>query len=297
MRVRSDVLLLRCGELELGVCPRAGGSLTSLRLAGRDLLRPATARFFTSGDPVEASSFPLVPFSNRIENGVLVFRGRRYTLPRNMGSEPHSIHGQGWQQPWRAVEQTPTGIALELEHEVQGTPFRYRARQQLTVAADGIELGLELVNEGREPMPAGLGFHPYFERGSGPTLEAELECVWLPDELKIPRAAASLPVPWDFSSPRPLDGVDLDHCFGGWQRRARLCWPRDGLVLELVADPPLDCLVLYVPPRETYFCVEPVSHVPDAFNLWERGVAGTGTRILEPGQDLRVRLELRIAHR
>lgn len=290
-----DVIALRHADLELELCPGAGGSITRLRSAGRDLLRPATARFLATGDAVEASSFPLVPFSNRIENAELAFRGRRYALPANMAGEPHAIHGQGWQLPWHVVEHAPARAALELEHALPGTPFCYRASQVLELHAWGLELHMQLVNLGRDPMPAGLGFHPYFERGSGATLQAELDCVWLPDEQKIPRGAASLPDPWDFSSARSLDGVDLDHCFGGWGGRARLCWS-DGLALELAADRPLDHLVLYVPPRETYFCVEPVSHVPDGFNLWERGVARTGTRILGPGEQLAARASLRIAH-
>jgi aldose 1-epimerase len=45
-------------------------------------------------------------------------------------------------------------------------------------------------------------------------------------------------------------------------------------------------LVVYVPPGQDFFCVEPVSHVNDGFNLLDRGVAGTGVRILEPGERL-----------
>ena len=34
------------------------------------------------------------------------------------------------------------------------------------------------------------------------------------------------------------------------------------------------------PGDEDYFCVEPVSHVTDAFNLLDRGDLGTGAKIL-----------------
>jgi aldose 1-epimerase len=44
--------------------------------------------------------------------------------------------------------------------------------------------------------------------------------------------------------------------------------------------------VVYVPPGQDFFCVEPVSHVNDGFNLLDRGVAQTGVRILEPGERL-----------
>jgi len=293
--VPSDLIALRRGELELELCPRFGGAITRLRCAGRDVLRPATPRFFATGEAVESASFPLVPFSNRIENGELCFRGRRYRLPANLPGEPHAIHGQGWQRPWQVVQTHPESAALVLEHSLPETPFTYRARQTFSLHAWGLELGLELLNLGSQAMPAGLGFHPYFERAGGVTLQTDLDCVWLPDEGKIPRGAASLPPVWDFSSVRGLDGLELDHCFGGWGGRARLTWPSGDLRVDIVAEPPLAHLVLYLPQRETYFCVEPVSHAPDAFNLWERGVNGTGTRVLGPGEQLTARAALHVA--
>jgi aldose 1-epimerase len=54
-------------------------------------------------------------------------------------------------------------------------------------------------------------------------------------------------------------------------------------------------LVIYVPPGEDFFCVEPVSHVNDGFNLLERGVADTGVRVLAPGQTLAGAVRLRVA--
>ena len=45
--------------------------------------------------------------------------------------------------------------------------------------------------------------------------------------------------------------------------------------------------MIYIPPGQDYFCVEPVSHANDGFNLAARGVAGTGVRVLQPGETLR----------
>jgi aldose 1-epimerase len=51
-------------------------------------------------------------------------------------------------------------------------------------------------------------------------------------------------------------------------------------------EPLFDHLVVYVPPGQDFFCVEPVSHVNDGFNLLEHGVAGTGVLVLKPGKRL-----------
>jgi aldose 1-epimerase len=53
--------------------------------------------------------------------------------------------------------------------------------------------------------------------------------------------------------------------------------------------------VIYVPPGQDFFCVEPVTHVNDGFNLLVRGVDGTGVHVLAPGQTLAGTIRLRIA--
>jgi len=67
------------------------------------------------------------------------------------------------------------------------------------------------------------------------------------------------------------DAVALDNCCVGWSGRATIDWPEDGTRLAMTAEPPLDCLVVFTPTGRPFFCVEPVSHVTDAFNLAAAG--------------------------
>ena len=48
----------------------------------------------------------------------------------------------------------------------------------------------------------------------------------------------------------------------------------------ITATEPFRHLVLYVPPGESFFAVEPVSNANDGFNLFARGIAGSGVRVL-----------------
>jgi len=286
MADRTEVVRLRQGPYELEVCPGQGGCITVFRHRGRDLLRPATARYFAQGDPREASSFPLVPFSNRVADARFGFRGQTYRLVRNSAPEPHAIHGDGWQNPWVVADATSHRAVLDFAHRSAGTPLDYRARQTFALGERGLAVTVEIVNAGPSPMPAGLGLHPYFARSEGVTLTARLDHVWLPDERRIPQQRIALPAPWDFARGLRLGPLDLDHCFGGWDGAARIHWPEADLTLAIAAEPLFGHLVVYVPPRQDFFCVEPVSHVNDGFNLLDRGVADTGVRILEPGERL-----------
>jgi aldose 1-epimerase len=286
---------LRRGDFGLDLCPRWGGAIAAFHKGVRALLRPASGTFLRRGDPRLAACFPLVPFSNRIADGRFRFRGRIYELAKNFPPEPHAIHGQGWQNPWVVAAASADRAELTFRHGVSGTPFDYRARQIFTLRENGLEVALEVTNAGHGPMPAGIGLHPYFPRTEGVTLRARLDHVWLPDERKIPQQRVPLPAAWDFARGLPLAQLDLDHCFGGWDGRAELHWPETDLTLVIETTPPLGHLVIYVPPGQDFFCIEPVSHVNDGFNLVERGVEGTGVRVLAPGQTLAGSIRFRVA--
>ena len=62
-------------------------------------------------------------------------------------------------------------------------------------------------------------------------------------------------------------------------------WPELGARLVMPAEAPLDYLVVFTPARRPFFCVEPVSHVTDAFNLAEAGRADSGDAGPGAGRD------------
>jgi aldose 1-epimerase len=95
------------------------------------------------------------------------------------------------------------------------------------------------------------------------------------------------PAAWDFGQAARVAALTLDNCFGGWNGAAEIAWPERDLSLAITADPLFGHLVIYVPPGRDFFCVEPVSHANDGFNLAARGVADTGVRVLAPGESLR----------
>ena len=133
-------------------------------------------------------------------------------------------------------------------------------------------------------MPAGLGWHPYFPRTPRVTITADVRAMWLTDEEKMPTERVAPPA-------APF-GRGRDNCFVGWSRRVTIDWPELGARLVMRATPPLDYLVVFTPARRPFFCVEPVSHVTDAFNLAEAGRSDSGTLVLEPGETLRTAVVL-----
>ncbi len=284
-----DLITLRAGGAGLVLAPEAGGSVVRYWIgrgaAAWDVLRPWPAPRL---DQVfQSAAFALVPYSNRIRAGRFSFQGRDVALPLNRPPERHSIHGLGWQTAWQPRAVRDDEATLELRHAGCAWPWAFRATQHFTLEPASLSVMLTLRNESDMPMPAGLGWHPYFLRTLRTTLVADVRAMWLTDDEVMPTTLAPSRPAADLSRGVAVDAVGLDNCFVGWSRRTAIEWPEPGIRLVLTAEPPLDFLVVYTPPGRPFFCVEPVSHVTDAFNLAAGGRTDTGARTLAPGETLR----------
>lgn len=293
----TATLELRAGAARVVIAPDTGGAIAAYEWRGLAVLRPSAPGRRAAND---FASYPLVPFSNRIANATLRWRGSTYPLPRYLAGHPHAIHGNGWQRAWRVVEQAATHATLELTHDAAGAralewPFAYRARQTFVLEENALALTLAIENTGSSAFPFGLGWHPYFPRTPATVLSFEAQDVWLTDATHLPTRRERVPAAWDFSLPRPIGDAALDHCFAGWRPPATLSWPERGLAATISADPACDRLVVYVPRASDYLAVEPVTHMTDAFNRAAAGEADTGTRVLAPGEAFSCTMHLSVS--
>lgn len=172
------MIALAQGGMELDVAPEIGGSVTRLAFEGTDVLRPAPKGAFVQ---CNACTFALVPYANRIENGVFHFRGREIRLSRNFGDHPHSLHGHGWQTAWRVASLSRDQVTLAYDYEAADWPWTYSAEQVLTLADGGFTHRLTVRSRDAKAMPASLGFHPYFPCTATTRLTATVAGMWKAD--------------------------------------------------------------------------------------------------------------------
>ncbi len=285
----SGLVRLRSGRFDLGVAPDVGSSIAQYTFdPGGDeihLLRPASHAALDDKVPTDTACFPLVPFSNRIAHAHLAFRGRAIDLAPNFPPEPHAIHGHGWQSPWEVADRSEGALRTVYEHEADEWPWTYRAEQTYTLSERSLTIDISVTNLASEPMPAGVGLHPYFPRTPGTRVRTSAEAVWLSDDESLPTERVEVPDEWRLENLDP-NGVALDHNFSGWSHSARIEWGDRDTALVLSADEPLDHLVVFTPPGENFLCVEPVSNTLDAFNLIDRGRTDVGGTVLDPGATL-----------
>ena len=277
--------------------PAIGGSIAryTIDFGGRpvDLLRPTDP---AATQVLDFACFPLVPYSSRIREGRFRFEGRDIRLPLNFGDHPHSIHGHGWQSAWTVAGRETTSATLDYHHAADAWPWAYSARQRITLDEYGLLIELSLTNLSDARMPAGLGLHPYFPRARAARLAANVTSVWRMDHEVMPIERVALPPDLPLPPGVSLADVVLDNGFEGWDGRAEIAWPTSGIGLDVTASSDLTRLVIYAPAGQDFFCVEPVSHMTDAFSRADKGDTDTGMRVLAPYETFAIWMRLSPRH-
>ncbi len=278
-------ITLVAGASRLDLAPGIGGGIARLVLDGHDILRAAPRE---TSDPLELGEFPMAPWVNRIAGGRFLWRGRDVRLADGAALDSHALHGLVWRAPWDVRAKGEAEAVLE--HAWSGGPrwpFAFATTRRFLLSSHALEIEASLVNTGEEAMPAALGFHPYFpsERAR---VKAEVTGGWitvsmLPQELGCEDAASLIR-----AGAAPAD-IPLDNCLVGWNGEAVVSWPTHAV--RLTTEPRLQRMQIYAPPGADFFCIEPQTAMPDAFN---RDNPESGTVTLAPGACLGVLLRFEL---
>lgn len=281
------MLRLSSADTTLDINPDVGGSISRLIHKGADVLRPTAEgeeRVLFTG------CFPLVPFCNRIRNGEFMVEGHKVKLPSNHEGSPHTLHGHGWQNRWKVVEATASRAVLSYRHAPDSWPWEYEATLIYELRPAGLRAFLSVKNLSRSTMPAGLGFHPYFNRTPNSRLKAAVDGVWISDEETLPRNWHGGPLKKDWTHTDTVaHDITIDNAYTGFNGRAEI-YDGERLTHTLRASPDCHWLHVFVPLGEDYFCIEPVNHMPDPFNQ-----PNSGLKCLKAGETSIVWMDLSFA--
>lgn len=281
--------ILNNGPMRLRVLPACGGTVLDLTYHDRPLLRSGSNEDRQNWDARTFAAFPMTPFIGRIFNGRFEYNSRSVSLPANMPPEPHAIHGFGWQTVWQIDSQTEHELVISQTAAPDDWPWPYRATQTFTLSKRGLDLTLSLTNNGETPMPAGLGWHPYFNREQAILKLPTTRIWWVDDSNGWSTAEATANILTPLSTGARVETLSLDHAFSLSDPELSIVWP--DLRLDIQCDPIFQHAVIYVPDGEDFFCVEPVSQIPNAVNL-SQPFAETGLVDLAPGSTLAGQIRL-----
>ena len=271
---------LHAGALRLVLRPDLGGCIAGLWHRHLPLLRCAEAQ--TLQGVRQSACFPLLPYAGRLGYRRFRWQGADYTTLPNVDDSAHSMHGVGWLRPWEVVSSSAADLVLRCRHEADGDwPFAFEARQYFALTPEALRVQLVFDNLAEIAQPVGLGWHPCFPKRARSRLHVEVEGRWDADAALLPvRKVAQSGIDAE------VQHLHYDHGFDGWRGAARI---RDE-TMSLRLSSSLPRLVICTPPQGDYFCVAPVSHVPNAIHMADP--LAHGLQRVAPGASIEAWMQL-----
>jgi aldose 1-epimerase len=271
----------------------------------------------------------LLPYANRIRGTLSAdgktistnIAGKTISIPanwhgKNPGAEVLAMHGLILSAKFQDVKQHDGAMEPSVSALFHGGDFggHWLSKTDVsvkTILKDGsIEINLTAKNVGKEPLPMGMAFHPWFVFPSGDRKQAKL---FVPADQRalvnnyddvVPTGKIE-PVkgtPYDFTAPggTALGTLFMDDNFLNIQHdkdgnsAVEITDPAAGYGLRIVSlTPEVKAFQVYAPLDRNVIVVEPQVNLADPYNpIW--GKTDTGMVLLQPGHSLtwRVRLEL-----
>ncbi|MEW5978621.1 MAG: aldose 1-epimerase [Acidobacteriota bacterium] len=273
----------------------------------------------------------LVPFANRIRGKFLPeeraietqVAGKTVKLTANWKgkeahAEWHAMHGLILDRAMDKVSLDSTSEYASVKGELDAKDFggRWLSKTQLTVTATlkknkTFGFTVEAKNTGSEPLPMGIGWHPYFLLPSGDRRQVRLQVPARKRALvdnydnvfptgKLETIADTA---YDFSiaGGRPLGDLFLDDCFVDLARDsqgrsvAEIIDPAAEYGIRIVSlSPDISAYQVYAPPEKNFVALEPQFNWADPYSpAWGTQV-NTGMVTLQPGQSITYSVELEL---
>ena len=268
--------------------------------------------FGDGGGRSSGSGIPILcPFPGRIREGSFTFMGQQYRVHSDDG-RGNAIHGFVLDRPWKLLDQTKTNVVAEFHASIvdealsRQWPADFKATATYQLQDNTLSHELRVENVASQPLPGGIGFHPYFRLPLGGEGTAD-DCKITVPAQKLWELTDLLPTgtrrdavdAYDLRCGVPFAEMRFDDVFSdliptGDEYVARINDPTNARTVELAFDNSFRECVVYTPPHREAICIEPYTCVPDAFSLREQSL-DTGLRVLGPGQSATVRFSIRVS--
>lgn len=280
---------------QVGVLPNTGGSIAYAKIQRNgqwhDFFRPTPEA--DRDDALKTASYPLIPWSNRIRDAKMTFRGVDYLMRANW-PDGTAIHGVVREYALAVVSADDTHIRMTFDsrqHAAINYPFAFTAWVEYHLDGGNFVTRIGVANADSEPIPVGFGTHPFIMRtltSPTDTLSLEIPCTHAFPLVDCMPVGAPVPVEprLDYQTLRPLGNVFVDDCL---TRRVlgkpiRFVYPQSHTTITHWMDHLYRNVIVYMPVDFPYIAVEPVTNTNDGFNMLAQGIADHHVCVLQPGE-------------
>jgi aldose 1-epimerase len=279
-------------KMELEIVPGIGNMAYKWNVGGRNFLYFPYAGLAAFAARPRLCGVPFLgPWANRLDGDSYWANGKRYQLNPNLGNigrdgNQKPIHGVlGFSKAWKLAEAKADDSAAWASSRLEfwrhpemmaQFPFPHTLTMTYRLRNGRVEVETAIENHGTDPMPVGIGFHPYFQlhdvhRDEWHVHFAARDHMVLNAQL-IPTGERK---PLEFADPHALSNGPLDDVFGNLVREA------DGLArfrveggrerVTVAYGPKYTIAVVYAPRGQDFICFEPMAAITNAFNLAHDG--------------------------
>ncbi|PYT27184.1 MAG: hypothetical protein DMG58_20790 [Acidobacteria bacterium] len=283
----------RAHATEVSIVPSVGNIAYAMTVHGKNILwSPFKSLAEMKAKPALCGVPFLEPWANRLDQDAFYANGRKYLLNADLGNvrrDPNQkpIHGLLLFSPYWKVTKLEAGdhaarVTSRLEFwrypELMAQfPFAHAVEMTYKLAGGTLEVETLLENESIDPMPVGVGYHPYFQVPDTPRDQCKVHVAAREhlelSPLLIPTGEHT---PVTYPDPVSLATTQLDDVFShlvrGKDERAEFWVEGGGKKISVVYGPKYTVAVIYAPPGKDFICFEPMSAITDAFNLAHSGI-------------------------
>jgi aldose 1-epimerase len=280
-------------RIEVSIAPSIGNIAYELKVNGKNALwTPFQSLGEFQRKPALCGVPFLAPWANRLDQDAFYANGKKFNLNPGLNnlrrdSNQKPIHGLVAFSPrWKVTGMAADGESAHVTSRLEfwrfpdfmaQFPFAHTIEMTYRLSNGMLEVETVLDNHSAEPMPVGIGYHPYFQIHDAPRDQwkvhlAANERLEL-SELLIPTGERK---PNPFPDPVSLSGTQLDDVFGGLARgpegKAIFSVKGNHEKVSVLYGPKYTVAVVYAPQGRNFICFEPMAAVTNGFNLAYAGV-------------------------
>jgi aldose 1-epimerase len=278
------VLIFASASLEAEVVPDLGARVHRLRVFGRDMLATPPDLGTYEREPFRWACYPMAPWCNRVAIDPVMVGSRAVALSPNF-SDGSAIHGQVYRSAWQTDDGlTDAAGTFRVRAGGDEWPWEYEVSQAVAVQADTLVLELTLSNRSTDPMPGGIGIHPWFVAPIEVAIPAEAVYHSNLESAAVPESVGG---DFDLRERRPMP-AGLDATWTALSAPVvELGWPQLGIQASMRITADTAHVVAASPADRDAVAVEPQTHAPQGLRRLLNGEPGALT-MLEPGRSLRL---------
>jgi aldose 1-epimerase len=277
---------------QVSIVPSIGNTMFEFAVNGKNIMWfPQKSLSDYKSKPTFSGNPFLAPWANRLDHDGFYANGKHYTLNTTLNNyrrdgAKQPIHGlvtyaSQWKVTDLKADATTAQVTSRLEFwrypdYMAQFPFAHTIDMTYRLRDGILEVETSIENHASEPMPVGVGYHPYFRLHDSPrnswtvTLPAKESYV-----LSGSLVATGEKKPMPYKTTQALQGIALDDVLGGLTpgESGRTEFAVQGAKerIAVLYGPKYPVAVVYSPADRDFVCFEPMSGPTNAFNLKQAG--------------------------